>query len=150
MAEKTTGARGKRTVAERLRALLAAEGYRPRPARDEKQPNVIHFKVEGNLFLLRCEEGDPDFVQVCTGYSLEDATQDELALLRAANEIGGTKKAVKAWLPPGRGCVEIQVELFLGGRPFTAEHLGRAIEAVHEAANEFHERVMPRAPEALA
>ncbi len=48
---------------------------------------TLHFKVEGTRFQLRCAEEDADFVQLCTGYSLEGATQDELTLLHAGNQL---------------------------------------------------------------
>ena len=150
MPERTTRTPTKRTVADRLRALLAAEGYRPRRAQEEKHPEVIHFKVEGNLFLLRFEEDDPDFVQVSTGYLLEDSTRDELALLRAGNEIQDKWKAVKVWFPKSRAFVELQVELFLGGRPFTAGLLGRSIGTLRAAGKELHGLVTPGPPKARA
>lgn len=152
MPEKTTRVRPKPkpTTAQQLRTLLATEGYRPRFDRGDGHPATIHFKVEGREYVLRFNEDDPDFVQVCTGYLLDGATRDELTLLRAANDVGSQVKVAKVSIPKALDCVEIQVELFLGGQPFSAALLQRSISAVRYGCREFFKRVIPEAPQARA
>jgi hypothetical protein len=150
MPEKTNRIPAKRPPAQQLRALLAAEGYRPRRAEADDDPSLIHFKVEGRAYLLRCEEDDPDFVQICTGYSLEDLPKDELELRRAANDVQAEMKVAKVCIPPSLAYVEFQLELFLGGRPLAAELLQRCIATLRHTSREFYERVSPRPPQALA
>ncbi len=150
MAERTRKTQTRRNPAQQLRALLATEGYRPRRADGEDDPWTVHFKVEGNTFLLRCTDDDPDFVQLCTGYSLDDMPQDDLVLLRAANDVQAEIKVAKVCIPRSRAYVEFQLELFLGGHPLTPELLERCILTLRQTSREFHERVTPRAPQALA
>lgn len=150
MPDETTRIRAKSTPAQRLRTLLASEGYRPRRAEDEDDPSTVHFKVEGNAFLVRCGDDDPDFVQLCTGYSLENLPQDDLVLLRAANDVQAGMKVAKVCIPPSREYVEFQLELFLGGHPLSAELLERCIATLRHTAKEFYDRVTPPAPRAMA
>lgn len=138
----------KRTFAQQLRRLLLSEGFRPRPK--DGDPQTIHFKVEGNTFVLRCNEGDPDFVQLCTGYSLEYTTPEELTLLRAAMEIQNAMKVAKVYIPASREYVEFQLELFLGGHPLSPDLLGRCIATLRRTWKEFYARVKPEAPQASA
>ncbi len=152
MTEKTTRIRRRpaRTFAEQLRKLLAEEGYRPRlEPEDGDAASKLHFKVEGNGSQFRCREEDPDFVQLCTGYVLEGATQDELSLLRAANDLQAKLKVVKVWIPASTEFVEFQVELFLGGHPLTPA-LERSISMLRHSAGEFWGRVKAEAPQAMA
>lgn len=151
MPEETTPARRKRTVAQQLRALLATEGYRPRRTADEEDPSTIHFKVEGNTFLIRTVEQDPDFVAVCTGYGLEDTTKDELTLLRAAIEVQNEMKVVKVFVPKSLAYVEFQLELFLDGKPVSPELLERCIGTLRATCKRFYKLVTPQEqPRALA
>ncbi len=144
MPEQTTPARPKRTVHQQLRALLAEEGYRPRRAADENDPSTIYFKVEGNTFLIRTVEGDPGFVAVCTGFGLEDATRDELTLLRAAVELQNEMKVVKLYIPRDLTFVEAQLELFLDGKPLSGELLDRCITTLRATCKKFYKLVTPR------
>lgn len=150
MTEKTTRIRPARTFAQQLRKLLSEEGYRPRLEQQEGGPSKLHFKVEGKGFQLRCSEEDPDFVQICTGYLLEGATQDEPSLLRAANDLQAELKVVKVWVPAKPEFVEFQVELFLGGHPLTPELLERCISMLRHSAQKFWGRVTAEAPRAMA
>ncbi len=150
MTEKTTRIRPARAFAQQLRKLLADEGYRPRLEQADGEPSKLHFKVEGNGFQLRCSEDDRDFVQVCTGYLLDGATQDELSLLRAANDLQAKLKVVKVWIPASAELAEFQVELFLGGHPLSAELLERCISMLRHSAGEFWGRVKAEAPRAMA
>jgi hypothetical protein len=151
MPEEITPARPKRTVAQQLRTLLAEEGYRPSRAADEENPSTIHFKVEGNTFVIRTVEQDPDFVAFCTGYRLEDTTKDELTLLRAANEVQSEMKVAKVYVPRSLKFVEFQLELFLGGRPLSADLLERCIATLRATCKQFFKLVTPQEqPKALA
>jgi hypothetical protein len=143
MGETTTPTRSKRTVASKVRALLAEEGYRPRPASDEDDPSTIYFKVEGNTFVIRCIEADPDFLAICTGYKLDDASKDELTLLRAAIDVQSDMKVAKVYLPRDLGFVEFQAELFLDGRPLSAALLERCIGTLRATCREFFKCVTP-------
>lgn len=138
----------KRSSTQQLRRLLLAEGYRPRPK--DGNPQTIHFKVEGNTFLVRCNDDDPDFVQICTGYTLEDTTGDELTLLRAAVDVQNDMKVAKVYIPPNREYVEFQLELFLDGQPLSAGLLERCIATLRATCNAFYKRVTPPAPQARA
>lgn len=150
MPEKTKRSQSKRSAVQQLRALLATEGYRPRRAEGEDDPSTVYFKAEGNTFLVRCTDDDPDFVQLCTGFALDDTTTDELALLRAANDVQTEMKVAKVCIPPSREYVEVQLELFLGGQQLSAELLERCIAVLRHTCREFCERVTPPAPQALA
>lgn len=151
MPEETTPSRRKRTVAQQLRLLLATEGYRPRRAADEENPSTVHFKVEGNTFVIRTNEDDPDFVAVCTGYALDDASKDELTLLRAAVEVQNDMRVAKVYVPRNLAFVEFQLELFLDGKPFSADLLARCLGTLRATCKQFYERVTPREqPRALA
>ena len=151
MDEQTTPARPKRTVAQQLRALLATEGYRPRRVGDEEDPSTIHFKVEGNTFLVRTNEQDPDFVAICTGNTLEDISKDELTLLRAASEAQNDMKVAKVFVPKSLAYVEFQLELFLDGKPFSADLLERCLGTLRTTRRRFYELATPREqPRALA
>ena len=144
MPEEITAARSKRTVAQQLRILLAQEGYRPTRATDEETPSTIHFKVEGNTFVIRANEEDPDFVAICTGYRLEDTTKDELTLLRAAIEVQNEMKVAKVFVPRSLAFVEFQLELFLGGNPLSAELLERCIGTLRASRGQFFKLVTPQ------
>ncbi len=150
MTEKTTRIRPSRAFAQQLRKLLAEEGYRPRLEQEDGGPSKLHFKVEGSGFQLRCNEDDHDFVQLCTGYVLEGTTQDELSLLRAANDLQAQLKVVKVWIPASAEFVEFQVELFLDGHPLTPALLERCISMLRHSAREFWGRVKAETPRAMA
>jgi hypothetical protein len=151
MPEETTPVRAKRTVAQQLRVLLAEEGYRPTRAADEENPSNIHFKVEGNTFVIRANEEDPDFVAICTGYRLEDTTKDELTLLRAAIEVQNEMKVAKVFVPRSLAFVEFQLEMFLGGKPLSADLLERSIATLRATRRQFFKLVTPQEqPKALA
>ncbi len=140
----------RRSLAHQLRRLLASEGYRPRLEKGDGNPSTLFFKVEGNEYLLRCSEQDPDFIQLCSGYSLEDATPDELTLLRAASEVQNDMKVAKVYVPPTKAYVEFQLELFLGGHPPSAGLLERCIATLKHTCREFYKRVTPEKPQACA
>lgn len=151
MPEETTPARPRRTVAQQLRTLLATEGYRPRRAADEEDPSSVHFKVEGRSYVVRTLEADPDFVAVCTGYALDDATKDEPTLLRAALEVQNEMKVVKIYLPRSLEWVEFQLELFLDGRALSASLLERCLGALRATSSKFFKSVTPEEkPQACA
>lgn len=151
MPEEIAPARRKRTVAQQLRILLATEGYRPKRAADEDDPSTVHFKVEGSVFVIRTIEEDPEFMAICTGYSLEDATADELTLLRAAMEVQNDMKVAKVFVPRSLAFVEFQLELFLDGKPLSAELLECCIGTLRASARKFTKLVTPQeAPRAQA
>ncbi len=151
MAEETTTVRARRTVSQQVRALLAKEGYRPLRAADEDDPSMVHFKVEGNTFVVRTVEADPDFLAICTGYTLEHATKDELTLLRAAIEVQNDMKVAKVFVPRSLAFVEFQLELFLDGRPLSPALLERSIGTLRATCASFWKLVTPREePKALA
>ncbi len=150
MPEKTPRPGSKRTPAQQLRTLHATEGNRPRRAEADEDPSVIYFKVEGITYMLRCPEDDSDFVQLCTGFSLEDSPCDELTLRRAAGEVQNDTKVAKVRIPASRNFVEFQLELFLGGHPLSSELLQRCLATLRYAWREFNKRVTPPQPHALA
>jgi hypothetical protein len=150
MPAKTAVVSPKRSLAHHLRRLLAAEGYRPRLEKGDGDPSTLFFKVESNEYLLRCSGQDPEFIQLCTGYSLAGTTQDELTLLRAASEVQNDAKVAKVYIPPTKAYVEFQLELFLGGHPLSPELLERSIATLKYTCREFYKRVIPDRPQACA
>lgn len=142
--------RRNRTAAQRLKDLLAEEGYRPRLEPSDDGPSVLDFKVEGRRFLVRAWASDEDFVQICTGVGLEDGGPDESALLRFGNELQAHYKGVKTYLPPSRAFVEFQIEVFLGGHPLSADLLERCIGILRAAGRDFCKRLEPEVPKARA
>ena len=150
MAEKKIAPRPRRTPAQGIRELLTEEGYRPQPVEGDDNPATVHFRVEGSPFLIRCAEDDPDFVHLGTGFSLDGLTQDELTLLRAANDLQNVVKVAKVQVPASRDYVAFELELLLGGKPLSAQLLERCIRTLCWLSRKFCERVTPRAPLALA
>lgn len=142
--------RRSRTAAKRLKDLLAEEGYRPRLEPGDDGPSVLEFKVEGRRFLVRAWASDEDFVQICTGVGLEEGSPDESALLRFGNELQAHYKGVKTYLPPSRSFVELQIEVFLGGHPLSADLLERCIGILRAAGRDFCKRLEPEVPKARA
>lgn len=151
MPEEITATRTKRSVAQQLRVLLAREGYRPGRVADEENPSNVHFKVEGNTFVARTSEDDPDFVALCTGYRLEDDVKDEQVLLRAAMEVQNDMKVAKVFVPRSLAFVEFQLELFLGGKPLSPELLERCLDTLRATSRAFFKKSLPQEqPKALA
>lgn len=149
MPDKTAKTRPGRGFAQQLRRLLSTEGYRPRLDSGDGRPSTLHFKVEGDEYELRCED-DADFVQLCTGYLLESVSQDELTLLRTANDVQNQVKVAKVYIPGSRKYVEFQVELFLGGQPLKPDLLQRCISILRYSYREFYRRITPELPRARA
>ena len=139
-----------KTAVQRLKDLLAEEGYRPRLESREDGPSDLEFKVEGRRFLLRAWVSDEEFVQVCTGVLLDDGGPDEATLLRFGNELQAHYKGVKTYLPPSRAFVEFQIELFLGGHPLSPELLERCINILKAADRDFCKRLEREMPKARA
>ncbi len=149
--KETVARRGSgRPIAQALRRLLASEGYRPSMDSGDGKPSTIRFKLEGAVHLLRSSEDDPGFVQLCTGWTLDGVTSDELILRRAADEVQNEVKVVKLWIPAALGMIELQAELFVGGSGLTPELLDRCISTLRFAAREFLGRVTPDEPKARA
>jgi hypothetical protein len=151
MPEMTTRTRRPRPFAQELRALLAEEGYRPRLEPSDGPVCALRFKVEGVEHRVACADDDRDFVQLTVGFRLgERATHDELALLRAANELQASTKVVKVWIPPDCSFVEFGIELFLGGRDYTPALLERSLLTLRGSAEEYFKRVTAEQPAARA
>ena len=139
-----------KTAVQRLRDLLAEEGYRPRLENGEDGPSSLDFKVEGRRFVVRAWESDEEFVQVCTGVALDEGGPDEVTLLRLGNELQAHYKGVKTYLPASRAFVEFQIELFLGVHPFSPEVLQRCITVLQAVERDYCKRLVPEAPKARA
>jgi hypothetical protein len=139
-----------KTAVQRLKDLLAEEGYRPRLESREDGPSELEFKVEGRRFLLRAWASDEEFVQVCTGVLLDEGGPDEATFLRLGNELQAHYKGVKTYLPPSRAFVEFQIELFLGGHPLSPELLERCIHILQATDRDFCKRLEPEVPKARA
>ena len=139
-----------KTAVQRLKDLLAEEGYRPRLESREDGPSALEFKVEGRRFVLRAWASDEEFVQVCTGVALDEGGPDEVTLLRLGNELQAHYKGMKTYLPPSRAFVEFQIELLRGGHPLTPELLQRCITSLQAVERDFCRRLEPEVPKARA
>jgi hypothetical protein len=134
----------------RILDLLAEEGYRPHLQEGDGPWRRIEFKREGFLYLVRVCDDDPDFVQVCLGFLLDDPIPDVATILRAGHDVQAAAKVAKFFVDPECTCYELQAELFLGDQPLGARQLERCLLVLRRAASDFSERLRTDAPRALA
>jgi hypothetical protein len=138
------------SLASRIVDLLAEEGYRPHLQESNGPWRRIEFKWEGARYIVRLNEEDPDFVQIALGYLLDEPASDPAAVLRAGHDVQAEAKVAKFFLDPECRYYEMQAELFLGGRTFTAQHLERSLGALKRAAAELEARLGAPPPRARA
>ncbi len=150
MADLALQSKRSKPLPQRVCKLLAEEGFRPQLVNESDAPVHVVFKVEGKTFLIRFEENDERFLQVCAGVLLEGTTKDELTLLRAAQAIQAETKVAKVFLPPDLEFVEFQVEVFVPDRGICPEILGRCIGTIQAAWAMYFDNVTPELPRALA
>lgn len=134
-----------RSLASRYVDLLSEEGYRPRIASEDEGPTVIHFKSDGEAFLLLVEDEDPSFFHLASAYDLGDV--DLAAAMSRANDLSEELKGVKVtvWAPDRS--LRLHVEAFLDEPPVSLAVLERGLGAIRNAAHKFFEPA--RAPDRL-
>lgn len=140
----------RKPLPQRVCKLLAEEGFRPKLDTECESDMHVSFKLEGRKFLVRFDERDENFVQVCAGVLLDDTSRDELTHLRVAQTIQSETKVVKVFVAAGLEFVEFQMELIVPDSGLTPKLLARSTATILSAWSDYFERVRPEPPRALA
>jgi hypothetical protein len=118
----------------RVLDVLFDEGYRP----DIDPDGDVAVKVQGQQLYLRCTEGEVTVLRVFGQWRLGDAVpDDELALLRACNDVSSRLSVVKTTL--GEGILVVSADhVVTSGTPLKVV-ITSSLELLLTAVNLWHE-----------
>jgi hypothetical protein len=127
----------RKPLARRTFELLVAAGFQPRYVRQKPPFEMFVFDHEGGRFFVQLDAEDDDFLQLSLACTLPTPRPVELAALRAAHDVQGSRKLVKVFIGRDLEFVEFQAPLLLGGYRLRPELLRECMDMLRAAADAF-------------